>query len=90
MPPWGETRAEQRALEGGFSQPSLPRPRGEGPAWGAGQMPSQCASLASVTRIFPEAGAGCELGCVRASEPQGLGSETPLLATPPVTSDKQR
>lgn len=26
---------------------------------GAGQMPSQCASLTSVTRIFPEAGAGC-------------------------------
>lgn len=53
-------------------------------------MPGQCASLASMTRIFPEAGVGRELGCVRASEPQGLGSETPLLATPPVTSDKQR
>lgn len=56
---------------------------------GAGQMPCQCASLASVTRILPEARAGHELGCVRASKPQGPASETPLLATAPTTSDKQ-
>lgn len=84
MPPWGETPADQVGPGGVSSQPSLPPPstapavqgeaQGEGlvrggPVLGAGQMPCQCASLASVTRILPEARAGHELGCVRASEP---------------------